>query len=93
MTKRLALLGAVLLAASPLLAADHNDPNSVNSRLLELAKENVSRRPNAEAKLLLAKAYRKARRREDARRVLDEVLATPYRTPELTAFLREAGRS
>jgi tetratricopeptide (TPR) repeat protein len=54
-----------------------------------LAEENVRLRPNGEAKLLLAKAYWNASRPEDARRVIDEVRHTPYRTPELEAFERQ----
>jgi tetratricopeptide (TPR) repeat protein len=59
------------------------------SRLVRLAEANVRARPNAEAKLLLAKAYRKVRRDADARRVLDEILQTPWRTAELSEFTRE----
>jgi tetratricopeptide (TPR) repeat protein len=62
-------------------------------RLLELAKQNATLRPNGEAKLLLAKAYWKANQRDDARRILREVLATPWRTPELAAFVREVRRA
>ncbi|HKO58693.1 MAG TPA: tetratricopeptide repeat protein [Thermoanaerobaculia bacterium] len=58
-----------------------------------LAEENVRLRPNGEAKLLLAKAYWNASRAEDARRLIDEVRRTPYRTPELEAFARVTRRS
>ena len=61
-------------------------------RLLELARQNVALRPNAEARLLLAKAYWKAKQPAEARKLLQEVLRTPWRTPELTAFTREVGR-
>ena len=61
-------------------------------KLLDLAKQNVALRPNAEAKLLLAKAYWKAKQPEEARRLVREVMQTPWRTPELTAFTREMKR-
>jgi tetratricopeptide (TPR) repeat protein len=62
------------------------------SRLIDLAKQNADLRPNAEAKLLLAKSYWKAGRATDAQRLLAEVRQTPWRTPELVAFERVVGR-
>jgi len=59
-----------------------------DERLLQLAKQNVALRPNGESRLLLAKAYWRAGRVEDARRELRGVRATPFRTPELAAFER-----
>ncbi|MCU1349257.1 MAG: bepA 4 [Acidobacteria bacterium] len=61
-------------------------------RLVALARQNVEARPNGEAKLLLAKAYWKAGQPTEAKRQIAEVLRTPYRTPELTAFAQEVGR-
>lgn len=58
-------------------------------RLIELAQQNVELRPNAEAKLLLAKSYWKARRTTEVKRLLAEIRQTPWRTPELTSFERE----
>ncbi|MEA2238287.1 MAG: hypothetical protein QOC81_3011 [Thermoanaerobaculia bacterium] len=60
--------------------------------LLDLAQQNADLRPNAEAKLLLAKSYWKAGRATDTKRLLAEVHQTPWRTPELAAFEREVGR-
>lgn len=56
-------------------------------RLLEYAGWNHRLRPNAEAKLLLAKAHLKLGNTEPARKLVDEILQTPWRTPELDALL------
>lgn len=61
-------------------------------RLLALAEQNATLRPNGEAKLLLAKVYWKAKQPADARRILGEVMRTPWRTPELSAFAAELRR-
>jgi tetratricopeptide (TPR) repeat protein len=52
-------------------------------RLLELAEMNHRLRPNAEAKLLLAKACLKLGREARARALLAEVAATPWRSQDL----------
>jgi tetratricopeptide (TPR) repeat protein len=64
--------------------------------LLAMAQQNVALRPNGDAKLLLAQAYLKLNEPAKARAVIDEILATPWRTPELSKVSRQvraAGRS
>jgi tetratricopeptide (TPR) repeat protein len=57
--------------------------------LLALAKKNVQLRPNGDAKLLLARAYLKLNEPAKARAEIDEILATPWRTPELGKVARQ----
>jgi tetratricopeptide (TPR) repeat protein len=57
--------------------------------LLELALRNCELRPNGESKLLLARAYLKAGRRAEAKKILDEIAATPWTTPELIEVRRQ----
>jgi len=57
--------------------------------LLELAQRNCDLRPNGESKLLLARAYLKSERRAEAKRLLDEIAATPWTTPELVEVRRQ----
>lgn len=64
-------------------------PESPLTRVLALARLNVAARPNAEAKLLLAKSCWKADQPEEARRLVAEVMRTPWRTPEIIAFSDE----
>jgi tetratricopeptide (TPR) repeat protein len=61
-------------------------------QLLALAQRNVELRPNAESKLLLALAYWKLRQPGNARALVAEIRATPWRTPEITRFVREVSR-
>jgi tetratricopeptide (TPR) repeat protein len=58
-------------------------------RLLEMAERNVRLRPNAESKLLLARAWLKLGQPARARALVGEVLETPWRTPELTLLARQ----
>ena len=58
-------------------------------RLLEMAERNVQLRPNAESKLLLARAYVKLSQPAKARALVGEILETSWRTPELAAFARQ----
>jgi len=51
----------------------------VDPRLIPMAERNVALRPNAEAKLLLAQAYRKANRVGEAQVLEQEVRRTPWR--------------
>lgn len=55
------------------------------TRVVDLAEQNHRTRPNAEAKILLARAYLKAKRVEDARAAITAALVTPWRTAELYA--------
>ncbi|HEV2719203.1 MAG TPA: hypothetical protein VG323_04225, partial [Thermoanaerobaculia bacterium] len=56
--------------------------------LVQLAQRNVALRPNAESKLLLARAYLKVNDRAAAARLVDEIVkTTPWRTPELNDLL------
>jgi len=57
--------------------------------LLELAQRNYDLRPNGESKLLLARAYLKAERRAEAKKLLDEIASTPWTTPELALVRRQ----
>lgn len=68
---------------------------NVDPRLREYAEQNHQLRPNAEAKLLLAKTYLKLGNEAAARALISEILQTPWRTPELallTARLITAGK-
>ncbi|HVT57810.1 MAG TPA: tetratricopeptide repeat protein [Thermoanaerobaculia bacterium] len=56
--------------------------------LLEMAEKNYRLRPNADSKLLLARAYFKLHRTAEASALVDEILATPWRTPEIARFSR-----
>ena len=58
-------------------------------RLREMAERNYQLRPNADSKLLLARAYLKLNETGKARALVDEILATPWRTPEIDRFSRE----
>jgi tetratricopeptide (TPR) repeat protein len=55
-------------------------------RLREYAEWNHALRPNAEAKLLLARSYLKLGDVVAARALIDEILQTPWRTPELVTL-------
>jgi predicted Zn-dependent protease len=57
---------------------------------LDLAKKNHAARPNGEACVLLAKAYLKADNPKAALEVLEQTLATPYRSADLHDAAREA---
>ncbi len=50
------------------------------ARTVEMAEANVEARPGGEAKTKLAQAYLKADRIDDAQRVIEEVLETPWST-------------
>jgi tetratricopeptide (TPR) repeat protein len=55
-------------------------------RLLEYAERNHALRPNAEAKLLLARTYLKLGAPTTARALINEIMQTPWRTPRLAAL-------
>ena len=57
--------------------------------LLALAQRNYDLRPNSESKLLLARAYLKNERKAEAKRLLDEIAATPWTSPELVDVRRQ----
>jgi tetratricopeptide (TPR) repeat protein len=59
------------------------------TELLEMAEKNYRLRPNADSELLLARAYLKLHDVAKARALVDEILATPWRTPELARFSKE----
>lgn len=64
-------------------------------RLLALALRNVEIRPNAESKLLLARAYWKLNQPGSVpaiRALVTEIRETPWRTAEITRFVREVQR-
>ena len=58
-------------------------------RAVTLAEANHRTRPNAEAKISLARAYLQAGRKDDARKAIDEALATPWNTADLHAVAAE----
>jgi len=58
-------------------------------RTVALAEANHRTRPNAEAKISLATAYLHAGRKSDARKAIDEALATPWNTADLHATAAE----
>jgi tetratricopeptide (TPR) repeat protein len=64
-------------------------PGAAGPELLEMARQNVALRPNGESKLLLARAYLKLQRPADAKAQMDEILATPWRTPEVERLEKE----
>lgn len=59
------------------------------ARVVELAEANHRTRPNAEAKISLARAYLKAGRTDAARAVIEDALATPWNTADLHATAAE----
>lgn len=59
--------------------------------LVELATSNYRLRPNAEAKTLLARAHLKAGHSAVARRLLQEVLAGPWRNSDVYALQQALG--
>ena len=60
-----------------------------DARLLALAEANHRLRPGAEAKLLLARVHLALGQRAPARSLIDAVLATPWKTPELARLVEE----
>lgn len=60
--------------------------------LVSLAERNVTYRPNAESRLLLAEAYLKTNQPARARAVVAGIERTPWRTPELARLQKELGR-
>lgn len=65
------------------------DRPDTDPKLLEMAERNVALRPNAESKLLLARACLKLNQPARARALVGEILETPWRTPELTRLARQ----
>ncbi len=59
------------------------------ARAVSLAEANHRTRPNAEAKISLARAYLEAGRGADARTIIAEALATPWNTADLHAVAAE----
>jgi tetratricopeptide (TPR) repeat protein len=55
------------------------------AKTLEMAEKNHALRPNADAKRFLAEAYLAAGRVDDAKRTIEEALATPMRSADLHA--------
>jgi tetratricopeptide (TPR) repeat protein len=61
--------------------------------VVDLAEKNHALRPNVDAKVLLAQAYLKAERAADAKRVIEEALATPWNTADLHATAAKVYRA
>lgn len=55
------------------------------SKALDMAEKNHALRPNADAKRFLAEAYLGASRADDAKKMIEEALATPMRSADLHA--------
>jgi len=53
------------------------------ARVVQIAEANHTTRPNATAKILLAQAYLKAKRPDDAVRIIEQALALAWRSSEL----------
>ncbi len=70
-------------------ALDHFQEFGDPARAVTLAEANHRTRPNAEAKISLARAYMHAGRLEDARTPLTEALGSPWNTAELQALAAE----
>jgi tetratricopeptide (TPR) repeat protein len=93
--KQTARLYEKRFAVYPEAAIGHAITDLINNidtdpRLLTLAQRNVDLRPNAEAKLLLAKAYLKSGDNARAHLTLTDVVTnTPWRTPELARLVGE----
>lgn len=66
-------------------ALEHHLAYGDPARALELAQRNRAIRPNAESDVLLARAYMKVGRIQDAKRSIDAALATPVRMARLHA--------
>jgi tetratricopeptide (TPR) repeat protein len=62
-------------------------------RLRDYAEWNHALRPNAEAKLLLARSYLKLGDAAAARGLINEILQTPWRTPDLEILRIELSKS
>src|SRR5262249_39784204 len=56
-----------------------------------LHHRNCELRRNGESNLLRARSYLQAERRAEAKKLLDEIAATPWTTPELAEVRRQAG--
>ena len=78
--------GVPVTVGDPLVRYADLHADATRHRIVALAEQNAAIRPNGEAKVLLAKAYWRANRLTDARRVLNDVLHTKWRTPELDTF-------
>lgn len=81
-------LNAARFALYPEAAIGHVIRDALNREhpradLLQLAMHNYELRPNGESRLLLARAYLRANDRATAKRLLDQIAATPWRTHEL----------
>lgn len=70
-------------------ALDHFLDFGEPARAVELAEANHRTRPNAEAKLSLARAYLKAGRVADARAAVEDALKTRWNTADLHAIASE----
>jgi Tfp pilus assembly protein PilF len=70
-------------------AIDHYLDAGDTARALDLARRSDQARPHGESKIALARALLKAGRADEARRTIDGVLATRWRTAELHAVAAE----
>lgn len=70
-------------------ALEHYLAHAEPAEAVALAEKNHALRPNPESKLPLAQAYLEAGRNEDARRVIEQALASPAKMAELHAVAAE----
>ena len=70
-------------------ALEHYLAHAQPEETVALAEKNHALRPNPETKIPLARAYLKAGRNEDARRVIEEALASPAKMAEIHAVAAE----
>lgn len=63
----------------------------LDPKLLNYAKQNYGNRPNAESKILLAKAFLRTGNRGAATKLMEEVMQTPWWTPEIQVLAKKLG--
>ncbi len=62
-----------------------------DQRLLSFARRNHEIRPNAKAKFLLVRSFQKMQRPTEARELMQEILKTPWRTPDIKIAANKMG--
>lgn len=65
------------------------EKSDIDPNLLDYAQRNHEFRPNAESKLLLVKAYLKTGETTQAKELMQAILQTPWRTPEMDTLWQQ----